>query len=168
MTFSVDKLNLRSPYRLSQMNNLTFRFVTDQQIHYTVGFYKDTFFMDDGAYHFFIDNNQHEHGSYDPKILDVVTVILEEFFSQEPTVMLYICDPSDHRQAARDRLYHLWFYDYARSHEMTLFSDSVTFKKTKYYAGILLRHDHPLHDIILSYYQDFLKHVPQLYTTREK
>lgn len=168
MTFSVDKLNLRSPYRLSQINNLTFRFVTDQQIHYTVGFYKDTFFMDDGAYHFFIDNNQHEHGSYDPKILDVVTVILEEFFSQEPTVMLYICDPSDHRQAARDRLYHLWFYDYARSHEMTLFSDSVTFKKTKYYAGILLRHDHPLHDIILSYYQDFLKHVPQLYTAREK
>ena len=168
MTFSVDKLNLRSPYRLSQINDLTFRFVTDQQIHYTVGFYKDTFFMDDGAYHFFIDNNQHEHGSYDPKILDVVTVILEEFFSQEPTVMLYICDPSDDRQAARDRLYHLWFYDYARSHEMTLFSDSVTFKKTKYYAGILLRHDHPLHDIILSYYQDFLKHVPQLYTTREK
>ncbi len=168
MTFSVDKLNLRSPYRLSQINNLTFRFVTDQQIHYTVGFYKDTFFMDDGAYHFFIDNNQHEHGSYDPKILDVVTVILEEFFSQEPTVMLYICDPSDDRQAARDRLYHLWFYDYARSHEMTLFSDSVTFKKTKYYAGILLRHDHPLHDIILSYYQDFLKHVPQLYTAREK
>ena len=168
MTFSVDKLNLRSPYRLSQINDLTFRFVTDQQIHYTVGFYKDTFFMDDGAYHFFIDNNQHEHGSYDPKILDVVTVILEEFFSQEPTVMLYICDPSDDRQAARDRLYHLWFYDDARSHEMTLFSDSVTFKKTKYYAGILLRHDHPLHDIILSYYQDFLKHVPQLYTAREK
>ena len=48
--------------------------------------------MDVGTYHFFIDNSEHEHGSYDPKILDVVTVILEEFFSQEPTVMLYICD----------------------------------------------------------------------------
>ena len=129
---------------------------------------KDTIFMDDGAYHFFIDNSEHEHGSYDPKILDVVTVILEEFFSQEPTVMLYICDSTDHRQAARDRLYHLWFYDYARSHEMTLYSDSVTFKKVNYYAGILMRHDHPLHDMILSYYQDFLKHVPQLYAPREK
>jgi hypothetical protein len=168
MILSADKLNVRSPYHLWQVNDLTFRFVTDPQIHYVVGFYKDTFFMDDGAYHFFIDNSQHEHGSYDPKILDVVTVILEEFFNQEPTVMLYICDPSDQRQAARDRLYHLWFYDYARSHEMTLFSDSVTFKKVKYYAGILLRHDHPLHDMILSYYQDFLKHVPALYTTREK
>ena len=116
----------------------------------------------------FIDNSENEHGSYDSKILDVVTVILEEFFSQEPTVMLYICDSTDHRQAARDRLYHLWFYDYARSHEMTLYSDSVTFKQVNYYAGILMRHDHPLHDMILSYYQDFLKHVPQLYTPREK
>ena len=97
-----------------------------------------------------------------------MTVILEEFFDQEPTVMLYICDSTDKRQAARDRLYHLWFYDYARSHEMTLYSDSVTFKNVCYYAGILMRHDHPLHDVILSYYQDFLKHVPQLYAPRDK
>ena len=51
---------------------------------------------------------------------------------------------------------------------MTLFSDSVTFRNTKYYAGILLRHDHPLHDMILAYYQDFLKHVPGLFTPRDK
>ena len=168
MTLSADKLNLRLPYQLAQINDMTFSFVTDKQIHYNVGFYKDTYFMDDGAYHFFIDNSEHEHGSYDPKILDVVTVILEEFFNQEPTVMLYICAPTDKRQAACDRLYHLWFYDYARNHEMTLFSDSVTFKNTKYYAGILLRHDHPLHDMILAYYQDFLKHVPELFTPRNK
>ena len=51
---------------------------------------------------------------------------------------------------------------------MTLFSDSVTLKQVNYYAGILMRHDHPLHDMILAYYQDFLKHVPVLYTTRDK
>ena len=48
MTLSVDKLNLRSPYQLTQVNDLTFRFVTDQQINYLVGFYKDSFFMDEG------------------------------------------------------------------------------------------------------------------------
>lgn len=94
MTLSADTLNQRSPYELMQLGELTFRFVTDQQIHYTIGFYKDTIFMDDGAYHFFIDNSEHEHG--------------------------------------------------------------------------LMRHDHPLHDMILSYYQDFLKHVPQLYAPRDK
>ena len=70
MILSADELNLRSPYRLAQINDMTFSFVTDQQIRYNVGFYKDTYFMDDGAYHFFIDNSEHEHGSYDPKILD--------------------------------------------------------------------------------------------------
>ena len=52
MILSADILNLRSPYKLTPLGELTFRFVTDQQIHYTVGFYKDTIFMDDGAYHF--------------------------------------------------------------------------------------------------------------------
>lgn len=90
MTLSADTLNQRSPYALMQLGELTFRFVTDQQIHYTVGFYKDTIFMDDGAYHFFIDNSEHEHGSYDSKILEVVTVILEEFFGQEqPSSFIY-------------------------------------------------------------------------------
>ena len=83
MILSADILNLRSPYKLTPLGELTFRFVTDQQIHYTVGFYKDTIFMDNGAYHFFIDNSENEHGSYDPKILEVVTVILEEFFGQK-------------------------------------------------------------------------------------
>lgn len=50
MTLSVDKLNLRSPYLLMQLNDLTFSFVTDKQIHYNAGFYKDTYFMDEGAY----------------------------------------------------------------------------------------------------------------------
>ncbi|MBQ7996409.1 MAG: hypothetical protein IJ249_01925 [Paludibacteraceae bacterium] len=168
MILSADKLNQHSPYHLTQINDMAFGFVTDQQIRYNVGFYPDKFFMGEGAYHFFIDNSEHEHGTYDPKILDVVTIILEEFFSQEPTVMLYICDPTDKRQAARDRLYHLWFYDYARNHEMTLFSDSVTFKEIKYYTGILMRHDHPMHDIILTSYQEFLKHVPERFTIREK
>ncbi|MBQ7530314.1 MAG: hypothetical protein IJT12_01230 [Paludibacteraceae bacterium] len=168
MMLSADKLNKKSPYQLTQINDMAFRFVTDQHISYIVGFYKDSFFMGDGSYLFFIDNADKEHGAYDPKIFDVITLVLEEFFSQEPTVMLYICDPTDQRQAARDRLYHLWFYDYARNHEMTLYSDSVTFKDTKYYAGILLRHDHPLHDKILTSYQKFLRRVPERYKLREK
>ena len=67
MTLSADKLNLRSPYQLTQINDMTFNFVTDKQIRYNVGFYKDTYFMEEGTYHFFIDNSEHEHGSYQEK-----------------------------------------------------------------------------------------------------
>ena len=41
MILSAEKLNQRSPYRLEQVNEMAFRFVTDQQIRYNVGFYPD-------------------------------------------------------------------------------------------------------------------------------
>lgn len=69
MTLSADILNQRSPYKLSQLGEFTFRFVTDQDIHYTVGFYKDTIFMDDGAYHYDHAFNVYRiyYGLYHPK-----------------------------------------------------------------------------------------------------
>ena len=54
---------------LSQLGEFTFRFVTDQNIHYTVGFYKDTIFMDDGANHYDHAFNVYRiyYGLYHPK-----------------------------------------------------------------------------------------------------
>lgn len=168
MTLSLDKLNAKAPYPLMRLSELTYSFVTDQGVHYEVGFYQDTTFMKEGAYHFFIDNSEGEHGSHDPKIVDVVITMLEEFFNQEPSVMLYICDPKDNRQAARNRLYNMWYQTYAFSHEMTMFSDSVTMDGVTYYAGILMRHDHPHHDEILVAYQKFLKLFAQHYMVPAK
>ena len=34
MKLSADKLNQHSPYQLTQINDMAFRFVTDQQVHY--------------------------------------------------------------------------------------------------------------------------------------
>lgn len=163
MNLSLDKINAKSPYQLIKLTDMTFAFVTDQGVHYKVGFYQDKYFMKEGAYHFFIDNSEGEHGSHDTKIVDVVISILEDFFEQEPSVMLYICDPTDNRQAARNRLYNMWYHEYALSHQMTMYSDSVVMDGVTYYAGILMRHDHPCHDEILDAYQRFLRLFPQRY-----
>ena len=169
MTLSLDKLNKKSPYALIKLSELTFSFVTDQGIHYEVGFYKDTIFMKDGeAYHFFIDNSEDEHGSHDPKIVDVVITLLEEFFAQEPSVMLYICDPTDNRQAARNRLYVMWYHTYAMSHHLTMYTDSIELDGVAYYTGILMKPDHPHHDEILVAFQQFLKFLPQRIQVGEK
>lgn len=168
MNLSLDKINAKSPYALVKLSELTFSFVTDQGVHYEAGFYQDTVFMREGAYHFFIDNSENEHGSHDPKIIDTVIAILEEFFDQEPSVMLYICDPTDNRQAARNRLYNMWYHAYAMEHNLTMFSDSVIMDGITYYAGILMRHDHPHHDEILEAYQQFLKFFPIHYSVRGK
>jgi len=162
MTLSLESINLKSPYRLTQLTEMTFSFVTDQGIHYDAGFYPDEFFMPGLAFHFYIDNTLGEHGNYDAKVMEVVVAVIEEFFKQANNVMLYICDPVDHRQAARNRLYRMWFLDYAMNHEMTLFSDSVTFEGETYFSGVLMRHDHPLHDEIIIRYQEFLKKAPSV------
>jgi len=169
MTLSLERINARSPYQLQPLTDeLSFCFVTEQNLHYTIGFYPDKYFMPNEAYHFFIDNEQDEHGTLDPKIMDVVISVIEEFFYQDPMVMLYICDPTDNRQAARNLLYRMWYLEYAYNHEMTLFSDAVVFGETKYFAGILLRHDHPRHNEILADYQQFLSIVPKLYNIPPK
>ena len=168
MNLSLDHINAKSPYQLVKLTDLTFAFTTDGGIRYSVGFYADTLFMKEGAYHFFIDNTEGEHGPHDSKIVDVVVAVLEEFFDQEPSVMLYICDPVDHRQAARNRLYTIWYQAYAMSHNLTMYSDSVKIDNEVYYAGLLMRHDHPHHDEILSAYQEFLKFFPVRYHLPEK
>ena len=124
--------------------------------------------MPDGAYHFYIANNEDEHGSHDPKILDVVIAVIEEFFSQADSVMLYVCDPVDQRGAVRNRLYKMWFLEYAMNHMMTMYSESVSFDGNQYFTGILLRKDNPDHDAILADYQAFLKVMPMRYRLAAK
>ena len=162
MTLSLENINKKAPYPLTQLTDMTFSFVTEQGVHYDVGFFPDEFFMRGHGFHFFIENTLGEHGSYDPKVMEVVVAVIEEFFMQDSNVMLYIYDPYDKRQASRNRLYRMWFLGYAFNHEMTLYSDSVTFEGETYYSGVLMRHDHPLHDEIIIRYQQFLKIAPQV------
>lgn len=168
MKLSLEAINAKSPYTLVRLTDMSFRFVTDQGLTYRVGFYADKYFMPNGAYHFYITNNEDEHGSHDPKILDVVIAIIEEFFSQADSVMLYVCDPIDQRGAVRNRLYKMWFLEYAMNHMMTMYSESVSFDGNQYFTGILLRKDNPDHDAILADYQAFLKVMPMRYRLAAK
>ena len=56
MRLSVDNINNGSPYWVIQLDDMTFRFVTKNDIVYRVGFYKDPYFLGNKAYHFFIAN----------------------------------------------------------------------------------------------------------------
>ena len=168
MNLSLEAINAKSPYQLIRLTDMSFRFVTDQGLTYRVGFYADKYFMPKDAYHFYIANNEEEHGSHDPKILEVVIAVIEEFFEQESSVMLYVCDPIDQRGAVRNRLYKMWFLEYAMNHMMTLYSESVSFDGNQYFTGILLRKDNPYHDLILADYQEFLRVMPTRYRLATK
>ena len=161
MKLSADKINETSPYVVYPVDDMTFRFRTDHGVVYRVGFYEDTYFAFSGAYHFFIDNALNRHAPADPKILQVVTAIIEEFFANNPLVMLYICDPKDHRQAARNRLYLHWFENYTHRDEYRFYSESVEFESIDYYAGLIMRKDNPFYEDVVSSFREMIKDLPE-------
>lgn len=124
--------------------------------------------MGDRAYHFFIAN---ENESFTPKDTDfyrVITCVLEEFFRQDASVMLYICDPFDHREAIRDNLYKRWFSNYARRDELTLQAEAINFDGYIVYTGMILRKDNPDYDNLLETYEEFVKRANSIFHIQPK
>ncbi len=151
-----EKINLRAPYRVKQVDDSVFVFVTKHGISYTVGFIPDTSFMEKGVYQFFLTKTSGKKGRKDDEISETVRVIIEEFFAQEESVMLYICDTTDGRQASRDRLFRIWFYSYMGSASYTMCTDTMTIDNIRYFSSIILRSNHPMHNQVLNKFHDFI------------
>lgn len=168
MRLSVDNINQASPYWVIQLDDMTFRFITKNGVVYRVGFYKDPYFLGDRAYHFFISNENDVMTPKDTDVYRVITCVLEEFFSQDASVMLYICDPYDHREAIRDNLYKRWFNSYPRHDELTLQAEELSFDGYIVYTGMILRKDHPDYDELLNKYEAFVKRANTIYSVQPK
>lgn len=153
---SAEKINLRAPYRVTQVDDSVFAFVTKHGISYTVSFVPDVSFFDEGIYQFFLTKTSSKKGRKDDDISETVRVIIEEFFAQEEAVMLYICETIDGRQAARDRLFRAWFHSYIESTSYTLHTEGMTLDNVHYFSSILLRRDHPLYMNVLSAFHNFI------------
>ena len=136
MRLSADRINKKSPYWVIQLDELTFRFVTRNGILYRVGFYQDQYFLGSRAFHFFIANDSEASAPKDNDVFRVITCVLEEFFRQDASVMLYICDPYDHREAIRDSLYKRWFNSYPHNRRLTLEAAEINFDNYIVYTGM--------------------------------
>ena len=168
MRLSADRINRKSPYWVIQLDELTFRFVTKNGILYRVGFYQDRFFLGSRAYHFFIANDSEASAPKDGDVFRVITCVLEEFFRQDASVMLYICDPYDHREAIRDSLYKRWFNSYPHNRRLTLEAAEINFDNYIVYTGMILRNDHPEYDELLTAYREFVQRASSLYQIQPK
>ena len=153
---SPEKINLRAPYHVRQIDDSVFVFVTKHGISYTAGFVADVSFYDEGVYQFFLTKTSGKKGRKDDDISETVRAIIEEFFAQEESVMLYICDTTDGRQAARDRLFRAWFHSYIESTSYTLYTEGMTIDNVRFLSSVLLRRDHPMLIQVLSKFHDFI------------
>lgn len=155
INLSVNAINQRAPYKVKNTGENSFMFETEHGVVYSSGFLQDVSFYRDGVYQFYLINLSGKTITADKKISETVRVIVEEFFTHEEAVMLYICDTTDGRQASRDRLFRIWFDTYEKNDSFSLYSEGMTIDGVRYFSSILLRKDHPMHIKVLGAFHDF-------------
>jgi len=157
LTFSLSELNKRSPYMLESSGMYSFTFITEQGKKYEIGFIQDLMISDDGVYQFFITTEDKFKTVLDKKIQQTVLVVLEEFFKNEGAVMDYICATEDHRQAARDRMFHQWYANSLGKESYCLRSMSIKIDETDYFSSVIMKRDNPRFEVMTEAIDRFIE-----------
>lgn len=142
----VELLNTRTPYKVycSSTNELFFSFVTDFDVEFSVGFMLDDIISADETYQFVIANVNSKKSPNDKKVQMTVMCLIDEFFSQNNSTVLYICETGDGKQAMRNRLFQHWFSQYENRRQLTYISSSIIDEEgIENYATLVVRNDNP-------------------------
>lgn len=156
-SLSLLRINSKSPYKVDMSKNECFYiFTTDQGIIYSISFSEEYEIGGCMSYQFSIDNIGGSHGSHDGKIKDTIIAIIEDFFLENQDVLLYICDTSDNREAARNRLFLRWFEQYSPG-RFTICTANSKVEDTEFYMAIIIANDNPQLDSITSDFETTAK-----------
>jgi len=98
-------INAKAPYHTICTSGNVAVFMTDSGLFYEAGFVDDATFFEENAYQFYLKELTGTSSSPDRKIMETVGAIIEEFFFENESVVVYICDDSDGRQAIRNRIF---------------------------------------------------------------
>lgn len=135
-------INSLSPYAI-WIQGGRYYFRTDYSIVYAISFDAETAFIADKAYWFNLSNTSNKKSPRDKKIERTVFVLLDNFFQENPDILLYICDTANNQQAQRDRLFLSWFNKYGQDKYAILTATINDNEQTDYVAMILpLNHIH--------------------------
>ena len=85
----------------------------------------------------------------DKKIAQTVICVIEEFFRQNPDILLYMCSMDDGQQAQRSRLFLRWFNGAEQQKHYVIRATEVKGEKgLEYVAAIIQRNNPHLNEII--------------------
>ena len=102
------------------------------------------------TYQLSISNQNKLHASYDPDVKNTTLVIVDEFFRENLDGLLYMCDTSDSREAARNRLFLRWFEEYADPERFIIKTASAIIEGQGIYAAIIVENRNPLAKAIID------------------
>ena len=130
-----------------------YQFFTTGGVHYSVGFMDDDILLSQNSYQLIIANINNHKSPRDHKVRDTIIAIVDEFFRNNNSTLLYICETGDSKQSMRSRLFEYWFSTYNRKALFTMISSSIVDEEgVVNFATIILRNDNPnLSEIIAEF-----------------
>ena len=141
----LERINASAPYKVEATEQRNFfQFFTESGVHYSVGFMEDDLLLSVCSYQLMVANINKQKSPRDSKVRDTIVAIVDEFFYQNNTTLLYLCETSDNKQKMRSRLFEYWFSTYSKKAFFTLISSSVIDADGVInFATIILRNDNP-------------------------
>jgi len=140
---NLDNINSKSPYKVT-MEGKQLVFETRYRLHYEIRFFEEQRIGGCETWQFSFAKAENVSSPEDPYVRFTLFAVIDEFFSENANVMLYICDTSDSREAARNRLFIRWFKESAQHNRFTIRSASTTIEGQGFYAAIIVENRNPL------------------------
>lgn len=154
--FLLDRLNYKSPYSVWSVGSMSYSFKTDYSVVYRIEFIEDDTIWKSGAYEFAIINENGMASPNDEKVKRTISSIIEEFFTNNPDVLIYQCETGDNRQAMRDRLFLRWFNSYERNADYVIKVEKIVAEGIENYTAIIVQKSNPKLETILSEFEEFV------------
>ena len=152
----IRRLNLHSPYYVVQDEEGDLFFITDYGVNYAISFELNEEILNYPTYEFGIQNRNHQTSPGDTKLRDTILAIIEEFFTSNGGVMLYICETGDGMQAFRFRLFVRWFNNYVHRDRYELRTvEEVMDDNTPNYGAIIVEKTNPDLELVLARFDEF-------------
>ena len=150
------RINERAPYEVWQTSEGDFNFQTEFDVLFRISFRIEQTIWEDGAYEFSIINQNQKSSPNDKKVRDTIFVIIEEFFENNPNILLYQCETGDDRQDMRDRLFLRWFKEYEHSDRFYIQVSSIIAEKVTNYTAMIVEKTNPQLESISKDFDDFI------------
>ena len=149
----ISRINALAPYKVwEQEDGLNFE--TDFGVRYAIDFDDD----DNPhytAYWLNLKNKNNSASPSDKKIEQTVVCIIDEFFRQNPDILLYMCSTVDGKQAQRARLFLRWFYGAEQQKHYAIRSAEIRGENQHTeYVALIVERSNPYLDEILSTFDE--------------
>ena len=158
MLLNLLRLNLKSPYKVWPGHRPNeYMFMTDYGGLYYISFMENQLIWADHTYEFgIIPTGKRVSSPNDTKLKQTVIAVIEDFFHENPNVLLYQCETGDSKQAMRARLFQRWFDAYQYKDKYFIKVAMIMDEDVENYDAILIRRDNPHFDEIIEQFDAFV------------